>query len=70
MFGEQNREMKTVDLKELRHLECLRVSDNETDHINDLADDQLQRLETDLLGKEEHLTQEQMERELEDEIPF
>ena len=48
------------------HEECLRISDGGTDTIYELSDNELTRLETDLLGKEEHLERE----EIEDEIPF
>ncbi len=63
MLREQNIKEEVDDR---RHFECLRVSTYRTDKVNDLSDDELQRLENDLLGNEEHLERE----ELEDEIPF
>jgi len=66
MISEQNWKVSSPDVDVIRHEECLRVSDRGTDKVEDLSDDQLTRLETDLLGKEEHLERE----EIEDEIPF
>jgi len=66
MLDEQNKGLDTVGRAMLANTEGLRVSDGDTEAIVDLTDDQLQRLETDLLGKEEHLERE----EIEDEIPF